>query len=118
MHLPHCLLVIPPFVIKLVEMKYSPRSFVILGLWGFLLGWTYQAIGRYLKEETVFNHYDKANAFQWPVVNICPMYVDLETKKVPLTSFEDVEAEIHRTLTSYSHVKMVPIGKTVDNPEE
>ena len=60
--------------VMLVTMKCSLRTVVLLAVWTFLLIWLYQAILKLQKEETAFNHYDEENAFQWPVVNICPMY--------------------------------------------
>ena len=97
-------------------MKCSSRKLILLGLWGFLLGWTYHAIKKYLNEDTAFNHYDKAHAFQWPVFNICPMYF-YPTRNVSSTTFEEMEIEINQTMMSYYLAIMYPKGVTADNPE-
>ena len=97
-------------------MQCSPRSLILLGLWGFLLGWTYYAIRKYRKEDTAFNHYVKANAFQWPVLNICPMYL-VPPRNNFSTSFEEMELEINQTRMSYFGVVMYPKGVTVDTPK-
>mgnify|MGYP001171058923 FL=1 len=97
-------------------MKSSPRSLILLGLWGFLLGWIYFAINKYQNEDTVFNHFNEANSFQWPVVNICPMYL-YPPRNVSSTTFEEMEKEIKQTMMSYIRVDMFPKGVTRDNPE-
>ena len=96
-------------------MKCSPRSLILLGLWGFLLGWTYFAISKYRLEDTAINRSVKADAFQWPVFHICPMY--LYSRNAFSASFEEMEAEINQTLKSYYGVIMYPKGVTVDTPE-
>ena len=94
-------------------MKCSSRKLILLGLWGFLLGWTYHAIKKYLNEDTAFNHYDKAHAFQWPVVNICPMY--FHPRNISSTTFEEMEEEINQTRMSYKpSTSMYPKGASAD----
>ena len=94
-------------------MKSSPRSLILLGLWGFLLGWTYLATEKYRNEDTAFNHFDIAKAFQWPVVNICPMY--LFRRNISRKTFEEMEVEINQTILSYSQVVLFPKGVTIDD---
>ena len=54
-------------------MKCSPRTLILVTFWVFWLVWIYLAIEKYQNEDTSFNHYDKSNGFQWPVVNICDL---------------------------------------------
>ena len=93
-------------------MQCSPRSLIIFGLWGLLLGWIYQAIKKYLNEDTVFNHYDQANSFQWPVLNICPIY--FQARNLSSTTFEEMEKEINQTMVSFFYAAMYPKGSTAD----
>ena len=93
-------------------MQCSPRSLIIFGLWGLLLGWIYQAIKKYLNEDTVFNHYDQANSFQWPVLNICPIY--FQARNLSSTTFEEMENEINQTMVSFFYAAMYPKGNTAD----
>ena len=95
-------------------MKRSVRTLVILVLWVILLAWTYHAIEKYLKEETTFNHDDIAEGFQWPVVNICPIYLENNTKELG-TTFEEVKEAIVQTQTSFIQTWMQPKGTTADN---
>ena len=97
-------------------MQCSPRSLILLGLWGFLFGWTYHAIEKFRNEETALNNYAKENGFQWPVVNICPMYFYPHRTNFS-TTFEEMEAEINQTMMSYNMVQMYPKNVTADNPE-
>ena len=101
--------------VMLVTMKCSLRTVVLLAVWTFLLIWLYQAILKLQKEETAFNHYDEENAFQWPVVNICPMYWLM--RNISTQSFEDVEAEINRTIMHYSPM-MLQEGANSDNLQD
>ena len=97
-------------------MKCSLRSLVLLGLWVNLFGWTYHAVEKYLNEDTAFNHYDNENGFQWPVVNICPMYFSTP-RNVSITTFEEMEMVINQTIMSYNLTALYPKGVTADNPE-
>ena len=96
----------------LVTIKCSLRTVVLLSLWTFLLSWLYQAILKLQKEETTFNHYDEGNAFQWPVVNICPIY--WIKRNISIKSFEDIEVEINRTKIHY-HPTIFQEGANFDN---
>ena len=98
--------------VMLVTMKCSLRTVVLLAVWTFLLIWLYQAILKLHKEETTFNHYSVENAFQWPVVNICPMY--WWKRNISIESFEDVELEINRTRMHYIPI-MLKEGANPDN---
>ena len=104
----------------LVTMKCSLRTVVLLSVWTFLLIWLYQAIIKLQKEETTFNHYSVENAFQWPVVNICPMYWNQsnwnywKARNFSIESFEDVELEINRTRMHYIPI-MLKEGANPDN---
>ena len=65
-----------------------------------------------MDENTIFNQKDEENAFQWPVVNICPMYW-YDTNHTS-TNFEEMEKEINQTMLSYSFATMHPKGTTTD----
>ena len=93
-------------------MKCSLRTVVLLAVWTFLLIWFYQAVIKFQKEETTFNHYDEEYAFQWPVVNICPMYWN--KRNISIESFEEIEAEIDRTRLYYV-ATMFQEGANSDN---
>ena len=80
-----------------------------------MLGWTYYAISKYRLEDTAINRSVKAHAFQWPVLNICPMYLDPPRNNFS-ASFEEMEAEIDKTLKSY-FVVMNRKNVTVDTPK-
>ena len=88
-------------------MKCSPRGLILIGLWIFLLGWTYLAIRKHLNEDTAFNHYEIVQGFQWPVVSICPMH--WSSTYVSSKTFEEMEVEINRTMMgSYSFMSTFP----------
>ena len=72
-------------------------------------------IRKYLHEDTVFSHYEKENGFQWPVMNICPMY--LSERNNSSTTFEEMEVEIENSMTSYSAAHLMLKGAKVDNPK-
>ena len=91
-------------------MKCSPRVLILIVLWIVLIIWTYYGIVKYLGETTIFNHRDEENAFQWPVVNICPMY--WFHRNHTSTNFEEVEKEINQTMSSYTYAIMHPKGET------
>ena len=93
-------------------MKCSPRILILIALWIVLIGWTYYGIVKYLGETTIFNHRDEEIAFQWPVVNICPMYW-YDTNHTS-TNFEEMEKEINQTMLSYTYAAMLPKGATTD----
>ena len=94
-------------------MKCRSRTLILLGLWIFLFGWIYHAVTKYLNEDTAFNHFEVAKAFQWPVVNVCPMY--LFRRNISSKTFEEMEEEINQTILSYSQVVMFPKGVTIDD---
>ena len=94
-------------------MNCSPRTLVLVGLWIFLISWTYYAmIRKFLDEETIFNHEhdEHENAFQWPVVNICPYILFPENVK----TFAQKNEEIEQTKLSF-FATMIPKGATPDN---
>ena len=96
-------------------MKCSPRVLILIVLWIVLIIWTYYGIVKYLGETTIFNHRDEEIAFQWPVVNICPMY--WFHRNHTSTNFEKMEKEINQTMSSYTYAIMHPKGETTaDNP--
>ena len=69
-------------------------------------------IQKYLYEETAFYHQENADAFQWPVFNICPMI--WVTRNIT-TTFEQNEARIQQTLLSFT-AALFPEGSSPDNP--
>ena len=77
----------------LVTMNISFRALVILSVWVFLVFWAYSAIKRSLKIETTFNTNEVKDSFEWPVINICPLYFTWRNSTV---TFEDASAEIQQ----------------------
>ena len=105
---------LPNSIWKWATMHCSPRTLVLLGLWIFLISWTYLAmIRKYLHEDTIFSHYEKENGFHWPVMNICPMY--LFERNNSSTTFEEMEVEIENSMMSFSNVSLLVKGAKIDN---
>ena len=78
-----------------------------------MVSWTYCGmIQKYLNEGTAFDNYGVEEAFQWPVVNICPMVVSPKN----VTNFEDKEEEIQETKLNFALAEMLPKESTEDNP--
>ena len=67
---------------------------------------------RYLDENTILNHKYEKNAFQWPLINICPMY--WSSRNHTSKNFEEMQEEINQTMLSYSFATMHPKGTTTD----
>ena len=86
-------------------MEFSARIVVIFSVWVFLTCWTFQAFKRFAKNETSFYSLTHNNAFEWPTINVCPMYW---LPRNLSGSFEEALSEIQELKSKYRAVLIPP----------